>query len=140
MWCSQVWREMNPQIIHISWRMSKVILVDWSADFGMDHEHEKLRMKEATNELTSLISTLNLGSEEMLIEKYVQLVGEEIVDGEHSMVELVGLVWGREIHLGLNLNEEPMKNNHVNDQPTPIVNLPQAQLLSTLSTLQSFQL
>jgi hypothetical protein len=41
------------------------------------------------------------------------------------MVELVGLAWNREIHLGLDLNEEPMKGNDVDDQPTPIVKLPQ---------------
>ena len=24
MWCSQVWREVNPQIIHNNWRMPKI--------------------------------------------------------------------------------------------------------------------
>ena len=42
-------------------------------------------MKEITNELASLISSLNFGSIEMPIEEYVQLVGEEIVDAECSM-------------------------------------------------------
>ena len=37
------------------------------------------------------------------------------------MVELVNVAWGREIHLGLNLNEEPMEGNDVDDQPTPLV-------------------
>ena len=32
-------------------------------------------MKEVENELASLISSLNLGSEEMHIEEYVQLAG-----------------------------------------------------------------
>ena len=104
----------------------------------MDHER-KSRMKEATNELASLISFVNLGSEEMPIEEYVQLVKEEIVDVEFNMVELVNLTWGREIHLGLQLNE----CNGVDDQPTPIVKLPQAQeytqLLPYLSILQSLQ-
>ena len=44
----------------------------------------------------------------------------------------------------LNLNEEPIEGNGVDDHPTPIVNLPQArdyaQLLSSLSILQSFEL
>jgi hypothetical protein len=31
-------------------------------------------------EMASLVSSLNLGSEEMLIEEYVQLAGEKIVD------------------------------------------------------------
>jgi hypothetical protein len=46
----------------------------------------------------------------------------------------VDLVWKKGIFLGLDLNEEPMKVNGVDDQPTPIVKLPQAceyaQLLS----------
>ena len=46
MWCFQVWREMNPQIIRNKWRMSKILLADWSANFIMNREHEKLRMKE----------------------------------------------------------------------------------------------
>jgi hypothetical protein len=33
---------------------------------------------------------------------------EEIVDVEYNMVELVDLAWGREFHLGLHLNEEPI--------------------------------
>jgi hypothetical protein len=49
-----------------------------------------------------------------------------------------GLVGGfgmeKGIYLGLDLNEEPMEVNGVDDQPTPIVKLPQAceyaQLLS----------
>ena len=64
MWCPQVWRDMNPQIIQNNWMMSKILLADWSVDFAMDRESEKSRMKEeATNELTSHISSLNIGSE-----------------------------------------------------------------------------
>ena len=48
-------------------------------------------MKETTNKLASLISPLNLGSIKMPIEEYVQLVGEEIVDAECSMVELADM-------------------------------------------------
>ena len=76
--------------------------------------------------MESLISSLTLGSEELPIEEYVQLVGEEIVDEKYNMVELVGLTSGREIHLGLNMNEELMEGNDVDDQPIPIVKLPQA--------------
>ena len=42
------------------------------------------------------------------------------------MVELVDVAWGREVHLGLDLNERPMKRNDVDDQPTLVVKLPQA--------------
>ena len=39
----------------------------------------------------------------------------EWCDNGISMVELVDLAWGREVHLGLNLNEEPMEKNNVDD-------------------------
>jgi hypothetical protein len=54
------------------------------------------------------------------------------------------LAWGREIHLDLDLNEEPMEGNDVDDQPTPIVKLPQAhwcaQSLSNITILWKFRL
>ena len=106
--------------------MSKILLADWSANFAIDHEHEKLRVKEKSNESTSLNSSLNLGSEEMFVKEYVQLAKEEIVDVKNTMTKLVDLEWGREIHLDLNLNEEPMEGNDVDYQPTTIVKLPQA--------------
>ena len=122
----------------------------WNADFVMDDEHENGRMKEATNELASPIFSLNLASEEMPIEEYVQLVGEKIIDAKYNMSELVDLAWGREIHFGLDLDldlkEEPMEGNDVDDQPTPIVKLLQArehaQYLSNFAMQhpQSFQL
>ena len=54
--------------------------------------------------------------------------------------------WGRETHLGLDLNKELMEENGVDDQSIPIIKLPQAyeyaQFLSILqwSILQNFQL
>ena len=74
-----------------------------------------LRMKEATNKLASVILSLNLGSEEMLIVEYVQLAREEIVDAKYNMAALVDLTWGREIHLGLYLKEEAMEGIDVDD-------------------------
>ena len=58
----------------------------------MDDEHEKLRMKDASNELASFNISLNLESEEMLIEEYV--AGEEIVDAKYNMIELGGFGMG----------------------------------------------
>ena len=48
------------------------------------------------------------------------------VDVEYNMAKLV-LARGRNIHLGLDLNDEPMEGNDVDDQPTPIVELSQAR-------------
>ena len=53
------------------------------------------------------------------------------------MVEFMDFACSREIHLGLNLHEEPKEGNDVDDQPTSIIKLPQAhayvQLLSNLA-------
>ena len=54
---------MNPHIVQNNWRMSKILIIDRSANFTIYDECEKSRMKEATNELASLISSLDLGSE-----------------------------------------------------------------------------
>ena len=74
----------------------------------MDHKREKLGMREAINELASFVSSLNLGSEENINEEYVQLVGEKIVNAHHNMAKLMDLAWGRENHLGFNLDKESM--------------------------------
>ena len=88
--------------------MSKIFLADRSDDFAMDNECEKSRMKEATNELATLVSSLTLKSEEMPIEEYVKLPRDKIVDAMFNTAKLANLKGGREIHLGLDLNEEPM--------------------------------
>jgi hypothetical protein len=46
----------------------------------MDDEHEDARIKERTNEMASLISFLNFGSEKMHVDECVELAREEIVD------------------------------------------------------------
>ena len=56
----------------------------------------------------------------------LQSASEEIMDVEYIMADLVDLAWGREIHLGLDSNEEAMKGNVVDNQPTTIVKLPRA--------------
>ena len=64
----------------------------------------------------------------------------------HSLAWLswVDLAWDRDIHLGLDLSEEPMKGNDVDDHPTPIVKLPQArayaQLLSNFAMKHPLEL
>ena len=71
---------MKVQIIQNNFKMFKFLITDWSADIAIYDEREKSIMKEATNELASLNYSLNIGSEGMPIEEYVQLVWEEIVD------------------------------------------------------------
>ena len=90
----------------------------------MDDEREKLRMKDVSNEFASLISSLNLGSEEMPIKEYMQSAGKEIVDAKYIMIELMDLAWV-EIHLGLESNNKSKEGNDVDGQPTPIIKLAQ---------------
>ena len=67
--------------------MSKILLANWSVDCFMDDEREKLRIKEASIELAGLVSSLNIGSQEMPIEEYVQMARKEIVDFKYNMGE-----------------------------------------------------
>ena len=69
--------------------MSKTLLAHSCVNFALDHECEKSRLEEVTNESASLVSSLNLGSEE-----YVQLEGEEIVEAKYNTVELGGFGTG----------------------------------------------
>jgi hypothetical protein len=90
--------------------MSKISHANWSVDFAMDDEHAKSRMKEVTNELASLFSSLNLGVKKCLLKKMCTW------QDRNNMAELVDLAWGREIHLGLDgTSEEPVGVNNVDD-------------------------
>ena len=46
-------------------------------------------MKEATNQLASRMSSMNLNNEEMPLEEYVQLVGEEIVESNNGVEKFI---------------------------------------------------
>ena len=57
----------------------------------MDDVRERSRMKEIANELAHLISSLNLGSEELRTEEYVQSTRDKIVDARDNMAKSVDL-------------------------------------------------
>ena len=57
------------------------------------------------------------------------------VDANYNMVELMDLVLGRNIHIRLELNKEPIEGIDVDDQPTPIVKLPEAYECAHLRTI-----
>ena len=69
---------------------------------------DDVRIKEATNELASLNSSLNLGSEKCLLKNMCNWHERKFL-----MPSTTWLSWhgGREIHLGLDLIEEPMEGN-----------------------------
>ena len=83
-----------------------------------------VRNRESQNQQTSWQVSFIRGSEEMHVEEYVHWARGEIVDAKYNMVEQVDLAWGREIHLGFYLHKEPTEGNDMDDQPTPIVEVP----------------
>jgi hypothetical protein len=49
----------------------------WNVDFALVDEREKNRMQKKSDEPGALISNLQLGDDEMPIETYIQMEGEE---------------------------------------------------------------
>ena len=69
---------------------------DWSADFANDDQREKSRLIKESKDLALLISKLQLGSDEMSFEEYVVMEGEDIIEVEYCMSELVDMTLGQE--------------------------------------------
>ena len=61
----------------------------WNVDFALVDEREKNRLQEESHELGAMISKLRLGDDEMSIETYIQIKGEEITELELRTNELV---------------------------------------------------
>ena len=76
---------MDPQIIRNSWKKSEILPPDWSADFANEDQREKSRLTKESEDLTLLISKLQLGSNEMPFEEYVVMEGEDIIEAEYCM-------------------------------------------------------
>ena len=53
-------------------------------------------MREESHELGALVSKLRLGDDEMSIETYIQMEGEEITEPELSIDELVDAALGNQ--------------------------------------------
>jgi hypothetical protein len=79
-------------------------LIQWNVDFALVDEREKNKMREESHELGALISKLRLGEDEMSIETYIQMEGEEITELELSTHELVDAALGINHAQGFDLN------------------------------------
>ena len=77
MWSYEVWSELDAQIVKNCRRMTRILPATWNVDFALVDEREKNRMREESHELGALISKLRLGDDEMSIETYIQMEGEE---------------------------------------------------------------
>ena len=120
------WSELDAQIVKNCWRMARILHVTWNVDFALVDEREKNRMQEEPQELGALISKLRLGDDEMSIEIYIQMEGEENIELELNIDELVDVALGIDYTQGFDLNVD-VHSVDVDDVASPIVNLSDAK-------------
>jgi hypothetical protein len=76
----------------------------WNVNFALIDERKNNRIREESHELGALISKLQLGDDEMLVEAYIQMEGEEITELELSIDELVDAALETDHAHGFDLN------------------------------------
>ena len=78
-WSAQVWQDISEQTIRNCWHKVQILPPTWSADINNLDERERARESEAVAHLSSLISSLNLGSDALQPEEYEAFPGEDEV-------------------------------------------------------------
>ena len=78
-WSAQVWQDICEQTIRNCWRKVQILPPTLSADINNLDEREHARQSEAAADLSSLISSLNLGSDALQPEEYEAFPGEDQV-------------------------------------------------------------
>jgi hypothetical protein len=101
MWSYEVWSKLDAQIVKITWRMARILSTTWNVDFSLVDEREHNKMQEESDDLGAMTSRLRLSDDEMLIETYIQMKGEEIPELELNTDELVGVALGINYAQGL---------------------------------------
>jgi hypothetical protein len=94
-------------------------------------KREKNRMREESHELDALISKLRLGDDKMSIKTYIQMKGEEIIELELDIDELVDAALGINHVQGFDLNVD-LHLVDVDDAAPPIVKLNDAKRHASL--------
>jgi hypothetical protein len=123
--------EVDAQIVMNCWRMARKLPTTWNVDFALLDEREKNRMREESDELRALISNLRLGDDEMSIETYIQMEGEENTQLELSIDELVDVALGINYALSFDFNVD-LHSVDVNFVAPPTVKLSDAKGHSSL--------
>jgi cell division protein FtsB len=80
MWSNEVLSELDAHIVKNCWRMACILPATWNVDFAVVDERENNRLQEESDELGALISKLRMGDDEMSIETYIQMEGEDIIE------------------------------------------------------------
>ena len=119
------------QIVRNCWRMACILPATWNVDFALVDERGKNRMQEESDELGVVMSKLRLDDDEMSIETYIQMEGEEITELELSTDELVDVALGINYAQGFNLNVD-LHSRDVDDVAPPTVKLSDAKRHASL--------
>ena len=90
----EIWSELDAQIVRNCCRMARILPITWNVYFALVDEREKNRMREESYELGALISMLQLGDDEMSIETYIHMKGEDVTELELNTDELVDVALG----------------------------------------------
>ena len=84
-------RSWQIRIIWKCWWKYKILPHDWSANFAYEDQWEKSRVTKESKNLALLISNLQLGQDEMPLEGYLIMKGEDIIVVEYCMSKLVDM-------------------------------------------------
>ena len=84
--------------------MARILPATWNVDFALVDEREKNVIWEDSYELGAQISKLWLDDDEMSIETFIQMEGQEITKQELSIHELVDATLGINHAQGFDLN------------------------------------
>ena len=103
----------------------------WNVDFALVDEGEKNRNQEEYYELGALISNLCLGDDEMSIETYINMKGEDITELELSIDELVDVASGINYAQGSDLNVD-LHSVHLDDGAPPTIKVSDAKRHASL--------
>jgi hypothetical protein len=100
--------------------MAHILLTTWNVDFSLVDKRGKNILQEESNEHGALISKLRLGDDEMSIEIYIHMEGEENIELELSVDELVDVALGVNYAQGFDLDVH-LHLVDVDDVAPPIV-------------------
>jgi hypothetical protein len=134
MWSYEVWSDLNAQIVKNCWRMVRILPTTWNVDFALVDEREKNRMRVESDEHGAMISKLRLGDDEMSIETYIEMEGEDTIELELKSDELVDVALGINYAQGFDLDVD-MHSVDVDDVAPPTVRLSDAKRHASLLSI-----
>ena len=119
---------MDPQTIQNYWRKSGIMLPNWSAYFASEDQWAKSRLTKEYEDLALLRSKLQLGQDEMPFVDFLIMEGEDIIQVEYCILELVDVALRqRQEPPSLDLTVEPLDFLNVDERPPLRVKLANAQ-------------